>query len=316
MAPSPFYRAGRTTLWHGDARNLPVDDASVDLIVTSPPYFGLRSYTDGGKPYDGQIGSETGPAEFLDALTRCTAEMARVLKPTGSIFVNLGDKYAQHAGHGVPAKSLMLLPERYRIRCVDELGLTARAVMIWSKPNGLPEPVTDRVRRAHEDWVHLTKQPTYFSAIDELRERYRGDRALSRRVKHPGEGAREQRAAWSEEDPRGSLPGSVWDISTQPLNAPAELGVTHVAAFPMEWPRRIILGWSPPTGTVLDPFCGTGTTVLAAVALGRHGIGVDLSLDYCRLAQWRVTDARQRERAALPAGIPQRPPRRRRARTP
>jgi hypothetical protein len=72
--------------------------------------------------------------------------------------------------HGVPTKSLMLLPERYRIAAVDELGLIARAVLVWSKPNGLPESVTDRVRRSHEDWVHLTKSPKYFAAVDEIRE--------------------------------------------------------------------------------------------------------------------------------------------------
>jgi hypothetical protein len=73
---------------------------------------------------------------------------------------------------GIPTKSLMLIPERYRIRCVDELGLIARAVIVWSKPNGLPESVTDRVRRSHEDWVHLTKLPRYYSAIDDIREEH------------------------------------------------------------------------------------------------------------------------------------------------
>ena len=77
----------------GDARHLPLPDACVDLIVTSPPYFGLRSYTDGGGHYDGQIGSEATPEEWVAALVACTAEWVRVLKPSGSIFVNLGDKY-------------------------------------------------------------------------------------------------------------------------------------------------------------------------------------------------------------------------------
>ena len=78
----------------GDAASLPLPDESVDLIVTSPPYFGLRSYTDGGEHYAGQIGSEATPREFLEALWRCTREWMRVLKPSGSLFVNLGDKYA------------------------------------------------------------------------------------------------------------------------------------------------------------------------------------------------------------------------------
>jgi DNA modification methylase len=332
-----YWRDDAVTLWHGNALNLPLDDESVDLVVTSPPYFGLRAYSDGGKTYSGQVGSEATPGEFLDALAAATAEMVRVLKPSGSIFVNLGDKYAQNTersrnglsgaleggkplrdaaetvttprrSNGVPTKSLMLLPERYRIRCVDDLGLIARAVIVWAKPNGLPESVKDRVRRSHEDWVHLTREPRYFSGI--------------------------------ACNPLGKLPGSVWTIPTQPLRVPPELGIDHFAAFPMEWPSRLIRGWSPagvcvecgegrrpvrvremargasrstitgyscacdvPTAptrpaVVLDSFGGTGTTVLMARALGRQGHYVDLSADYCRLAEWRLTDARQAERAA------------------
>lgn len=89
---------GIAQIIQGNALALPLPDASVDLICTSPPYFGLRSYQDGGQHYDGQIGSEATPTEFLDALIAATREMVRVLKPTGSIFVNLGDKYNSAAG--------------------------------------------------------------------------------------------------------------------------------------------------------------------------------------------------------------------------
>jgi SAM-dependent methyltransferase len=147
----------------GNALALPLADASVDLICTSPPYWSLRAYTDNGQKYDGQLGSEATADRFVDNLIAATAEMKRVLKPTGSAFVNLGDKYG-------PNKSLMLIPERYRIACTDRLGLIARSVIVWGKPNGLPESVTDRVRRSHEDWVHLTKEPRYYSAVDEIRE--------------------------------------------------------------------------------------------------------------------------------------------------
>ena len=89
-------------------------------------------------------------------------------------------------------------------------------------------------------------------------------------------------------DPLGKLPGSVWSIPSEPLQVPDHLGVDHFAAFPQEWPRRLILGWSPPDGVVLDPFAGTGTVRMIARALGRTGIGVDLSADYLKLAHWRV----------------------------
>jgi DNA modification methylase len=317
-------------LLRGDARTLPLADESVDLIVTSPPYFGLRSYQDGGKHYDGQVGAEASPREFIDALIDCTREMVRVLKSTGSIFVNLGDKYSGAQGQtqsglkgqqhvtdsaatwrqtdprrtGVPNKSLMLLPERYRIAAVDELDLVARAVLIWSKPNGLPESVTDRVRRSHEDWVHLTKLPRYYSSVDEIREPHTWGRTVNpawsaaRQEREEGSALRPRGGAIATVNPRGKLPGSVWEITTQPLRVPDHIEVDHFAAFPMEWPRRLIKGWCPPGGVVLDPFGGTGTTALVATMLGRRGLSVDLSADYGRLAAWRCSDPKERARAA------------------
>ena len=321
----------------GDALALPLDDASVDLIVTSPPYFGLRSYQDGGEHYDGQIGDEPTPAEFVDALVAATREMVRVVKPSGSIWVNLGDKYAgggngpagsesaikgygdrsrqptaderRAATGGVKSKSLIGVPWRYALRCIDDLGLILRAEVIWSKPNGLPESVTDRVRRSHETWFHFVTQPRYFSAVDEIREAYTAPPFRGQKTHKAGQSGATKNpvlsslTSWDaseyEHNPLGKLPGSVWTIPTQPLIVPDELGVDHFAAFPMEWPRRIIKGWSPEGGTVLDPFGGTGTTALVAHALGRHGISVDLSSDYCRLARWRTTDPGEIARARL-----------------
>jgi DNA modification methylase len=340
-----------TLLVRADARRLPIADNSVDLVVTSPPFLNLRSYQDGGQHYSGQIGVGT-REQFLEDLWEATAEMARVLKPMGSIFVELGDSYTD--------KCLNLTPHRYAAGCIDRLGLYLRAEIIWNRPNGLPESVTDRVRRAHSVWFHLTKQPRYFSAVDEIREPQdtigekhgssKGYRALSL-------GFTDQPR---ELNPLGKLPGSVWTIPTQPLTVPPELGVDHFAAFPMEWPRRIIQAWSPagvcvvcgegrrpvtlslatgktednstwtevnghdraehlagtfqrgvtrritgyacacpePTAptrpsVILDPFGGTGTTALVAKALGRIGLSVDMSADYCRLAAWRTTDPGQ-----------------------
>jgi DNA modification methylase len=259
----------------GDALALPLPDSTVDLCVTSPPYFGLRSYTDGGVHYGGQIGAEPTPVEFVDALIAATAEMVRVLKPSGSIFVNLGDKYsgaqAQNFGGtsragdsakvwaqtnprntGIPNKSLMGIPWRYALRCIDDLGLILRAEIIWDKPNGLPESVTDRVRRSHEQWFHFVRQPRYFSGIDHIREEH-APAGLARRAyaysvndaqrasNNPVLNGAGNRPA----NPLGKLPGSVWTIPTQPLIVPPELGVDHFAAYPCEWPRRFIRGWSP-----------------------------------------------------------------------
>jgi DNA modification methylase len=101
MNPSVHYSDDAVTLWHGDARRVSefIPANSVDLLVTSPPYFALRSYTDAGEHYDGQMGSEATPREFVDNLIAATADWVKVLKPTGSIWVNLGDKYAGSGGH-------------------------------------------------------------------------------------------------------------------------------------------------------------------------------------------------------------------------
>lgn len=395
--------AGQVSIIRANALALPIADSIVDLVVTSPPYFGLRSYQDGGEHYEGQIGAEATPTEFVDALLAATREMMRVLKPSGSIWVNLGDKYASsstpgpqsasttmtggaHKGvsnverrtlgtDGVKQKSLIGIPWRYAIRCIDELGLILRAEVIWSKPNGLPESVTDRVRRSHEQWFHFVKEPRYFSAVDEIREQTNPDNdAHAARYR---ESARTYGRAATDSHPRsdgngngiftpnplGKLPGSVWTVATEPLQVPDHLGIDHFAAFPTEWPRRIITGWSPrevctvcgegrrpvvasekvgsrpmaagytsaggrdgqgshngghafglhtvtgyacacpdasaPTtpGVVLDPFGGTGTTALVASVLGRDAISLDMSADYCRLAEWRTSDPKQRAKA-------------------
>lgn len=262
----------------GDAVNLYLPDESVDLIVTSPPYFSLRSYTDGGKHYDGQIGDESTPVEYLDALIAATTEWMRVLKPSGSIFVNLGDKYSRNGGGGkgssdgktgrnkggrpptrapigIREKSLVGLPWRYAIRCIDELGLILRAEIVWAKPNGLPESVTDRVRRSHEQVFHFVKSARYYSAVDEVREPYQPSslaRAAYPTLAGPegGTNGKSNGTLRSAREPGainalGKLPGSVWEIPTSPLRVPESLGIDHFAAYPPELVRRIVLGWSP-----------------------------------------------------------------------
>lgn len=390
--------SGSAVVIRGDAAALPLPDASVDLVVTSPPYYALRVYQDGGEVYEGQIGAEPTPAEYIANLVECTREWVRVLKPAGSMWVNLGDKYAGtasgpretlHSNHTVqwrerraqavwpvPHKSLVGIPWRYALACIDQLGLILRAEVIWSKLNGLPESVTDRVQRSHEQWFHFVRKPRYYSAVDEIREPHTGgshnsgpNAAVTKW--QSGEGVRHRTARTDRNlfNPLGRLPGSVWEIASEPLRVPEHLGVNHFAAFPTEWPRRIITGWSPPgicvecgegrrpvaaveyeqdaearrrrlgtvskveigaggphgngsagfgrrttiTGyacgceqptaptrpaVVLDPFGGTGTTALVASVLGRVGISVDRSADYCRLARWRTTDPGERARAA------------------
>ena len=323
----------------GNALTLPLADDSVDLVVTSPPYFGLRSYQDGGEHYAGQIGDEPTPAEFVDALIAATAEMARVLKPSGSLWVNLGDKYAgsrmdgsnDNGSHGtmatkhraipkgqsqprkasagaIPTKSLIGIPWRYAIRCIDDLGLILRANVIWSKPNGLPESVTDRVRRSHEDWFHFTLNPRYYSAVDEIREPSGPEKACGPGAMRGPRSIRERGTADpTMNNPLGKLPGSVWTVATEPLHVPDHLGIDHFAAFPTEWPRRIITGWSP---REVCTACGEGRRPVAGKAAwwaeykAEHGIGDYLSGSYTPGEGYDQQAGRQRANngASIPAG--------------
>ena len=273
----------------GDARHLPLPDGCVDLIVTSPPYFGLRSYTDGGAHYAGQIGSEPTPAAWLDALLECTREWVRVLKPDGNLFVNLGDKYdagtdsprrvpgdlnwirkasSPRGTTGCP-KSLLGLPWRYAHGCTDQLGLILRAEIIWAKPNGLPESVTDRVRRAHEQVFHLVKQPRYYAAVDEIREPHQVPNQ-SRTKGHSMNGGKASGGPHIDPplNPLGKLPGSVWEIPSSPLQVPERVGVDHFAAFPPALVRPIVLGWSPPG---VCTACGHGRRPVVDAAFDTQG---------------------------------------------
>jgi DNA modification methylase len=272
----------------GDARRLPLADETADLVVTSPPFWNLRDYG-----VAGQLGNEPTMDGFLGQLWDVTAECIRVMKPTASLFVELGDSYTN--------KSLNLAPQRYAIGCTDKLGLILRAEVVWHRTNGLPESVDDRVRVSHSRWFHMTKSPRYYSALDELREPYEAKpqrrfspRKIDTTPRPDGQSPRTpEDYVWEEPsagaNPLGKPPGSVWSIPSEPLDLPDYLvrlptGVTmmdagplwrhvewmrrtgqpgpvlvreldHYAAFASEWPRRLILGWSPP-GICIE--CGQG----------------------------------------------------------
>jgi DNA modification methylase len=331
-----------------EARQLPLASSSVDLIVTSPPYYRQRTYMDGAIPVEGQIGQERTPAEFVDALIDATTEGLRVLRPSGSLWVNLGEKYINRGLSGIPW--------RYALRCIDDLGLTLRAEVVWSKPNQYVDAkARDRVRRTHETWLHFTRPGAYSEAVDPIRvapdkdyrnrPQYRraeemfaaagltdAHRAAVRSVGVIDSAGAQVRSGgrWTSESgrladevrtalgsyyrelcgsggSRGVVPGSVRTVAAHPFKVPASLGIKgHFASFPVEWPLWIIRGWSHPGDVVLDMFGGTGTTALAAHVLGRHGISVDASSDYCRIAEWRTADPQQIARAtALAATTPE-----------
>lgn len=137
-----------TQVIYGDARTLPLDDNSVDLIVTSPPYWRKRDYG-----VEGQIGQEASPKEYVAAIVDCFREWRRVLRPTGSVFFNIGDTYDRRSLAGVPS----------RIEAaVSDDGWMIRNRIVWTKEKGMPEAVTNRLTTRHEYIIHFTLSGDYY----------------------------------------------------------------------------------------------------------------------------------------------------------
>jgi DNA methylase len=150
----------------GDARDKlkQLTTESVDCVITSPPYFRLRNYQ-----HDAQIGLEAHVDSWVEELRGLMAEVKRVLKPTGSLWLNLGDSYSRSLGYGAPAKSLLLAPERLALALVAD-GWILRSKVIWAKTNPLPASVQDRLSCTYEVVYFLTKSSRYFFDLDAIRE--------------------------------------------------------------------------------------------------------------------------------------------------
>lgn len=188
---TPYYADDQITLWHGDALHVlsALPDASVDCVVTSPPYYGLRDY---GEP--GQYGLEASPAEYVETMRAVFGEVRRVLANDGTLWLNLGDSYANdtkwggssggkhvEALHGdtgigrgrrstgLPPKSLIGMPWRVAFALQDD-GWVLRSDVIWDKPNAMPESITDRPSCTYEHVFLLAKNPRYHFDLDAIRE--------------------------------------------------------------------------------------------------------------------------------------------------
>lgn len=175
--PEPYLDDADLTLYHGDVsevlRDLPADH--FHCVVTSPPYFGLRDYGD-----DQQLGLEPTPEAYVERLVEVFREVRRVLRPDGTVWLNLGDSYSSgdrdsyaddplHAGRGhrrrprsaAKPKELLLMPARVALALQAD-GWYVRADVVWGKPNPMPESVLDRPTKSHEHVYLLTRQPSYF----------------------------------------------------------------------------------------------------------------------------------------------------------
>jgi site-specific DNA-methyltransferase (adenine-specific) len=318
----------------GDAatmlRQLP--DASVDCMVTSPPYFALRDYQ-----VEGQIGLEPHVEEWVQRLRGVMAEVGRVLKPTGGAWLNLGDSYSRQTRRGASSKSLLLGPERLLL-ALQRDGWIVRNKVVWAKANPMPSSVGDRLSSTWEPLYFLVRSRRYFFDLDAIRRPHRSRRLPSERITPVGKrpewagplagnnaGLARLQAAGLSGHPLGANPGDVWRVSTG-----ASLGPHH-ATFPealveapllASCPERVCRRCSEPwrraevvrslghlavvgelrpacacdaawrPGVVLDPFMGSGTTAVVAEQLGRDWLGIELKPEFVRLAEERIAAAR------------------------
>lgn len=293
-------------------RTLP--DQSVSCCVTSPPYFGLRDYG-----VDGQIGLEATPDAFVARLVDVFREVRRVLRDDGTLWLNLGDSYGSFGGNtysgfnerwsgtggagskqdatlygvtahkadtGLRPKNLLGIPWRVAFALQAD-GWYLRQDIIWSKPNPMPESVTDRCTKAHEYVFLLSKSARYFFDAEAIKEpAVYADSGRSSATKHDLSSARKRdgsdlapsfRAVTETRNRR-----SVWTVTTKPFAG------AHFATFPPDLIEPCILAGSPVGGTVLDPFGGSGTTAGVAIKHGRNAILCELNPEYARLMPDRV----------------------------
>jgi site-specific DNA-methyltransferase (adenine-specific) len=150
----------------GDARDhlKQLESNSIDCVITSPPYFRLRNYQ-----HEAQIGLEAHVDMWVEELRLLLREVRRVLKPSGSLWLNLGDSYSRSDSFGAPNKSLLLAPERLALALVSD-GWILRSKVIWAKTNPVPSSAQDRLSCTHEVVYFLTKSPKYFFDLDAVRE--------------------------------------------------------------------------------------------------------------------------------------------------
>ncbi len=315
-------------------------EESIDFCMTSPPYWGKREYHGGG------IGLEKDFPVYIENLCIVFAEVKRVLKQSGSFWLNMGDSYRN--------KNLLGLPWRIALALTDRQGWILRNSIIWNKVKGGPDNTKDRLRNIHENIFHFVKYPKgYYYDIDSIRSSPRKAKVvngtvvsatgvtgirykrkielsteLSEREKHNACAALEevlrqvadgdisdfrmiikgeQRTIHSNSEkvsgrakelkekgfyflkyhPNGSKPSDVWEI----LPEDTQKRQLHFAPYPIDICKIPISATCPPNGIVLDPFCGTGTTMLAAQLLGRKSCGIDICKGYLDVAKERSESA-------------------------
>ncbi|CAN5466133.1 site-specific DNA-methyltransferase [soil metagenome] len=290
-----------------------IPSESIDCIVTSPPYWALRDYG-----VRGQIGLESSIEEYLDKLIQIFDEVKRVLKQSGTCWVNFGDTYANKTKGGhrnkpqgnmydsltkratfpklkteleIPSKSLCLVPARFAIKMIEQ-GWILRNEIIWYKPNAMPQSIKDRFSVDFEKVFFFVKSRKYY--FKQQFEPLKNPERLKRRLLNPNHNHKQTESYWTSANPiisekrrlkmleRGRNKRCVWTIGT------TNFAGQHFAVYPPKLVETPILSGCPENGIVLDPFIGSGTTAIVAKRLGRKFIGIELNLGYVKIARKRL----------------------------
>jgi DNA modification methylase len=315
-------------IFFGDCRDslraMAAAGVKVQTCVTSPPYFGLRDYG-----HDGQIGLEETPERYIAELVEVFRCVRDVLADDGTLWVNIGDSYNNNPSTSLIPRSeqgmgsgVFCLPSETQVQArrakpnkaqplidagikkKDLIGIPwmlafalradgwyLRQEIIWHKPNPMPESVTDRCTKAHEQIFLLSKSPRYYYDSEAVKEP-----AIRAGAAAGGKGRKDSAFGAAHGDVhRGSLSGevsetrnrrSVWTVAPRPYKG------AHFAVYPPELIEPCILAGSAPGDVVLDPFMGSGTTAATAIKHGRRFIGCELNSDYKPLQDERIAEAR------------------------
>jgi DNA modification methylase len=290
-----------------------IPDECINCCITSPPYWGLRDYK-----VKEQIGLEKTPEEYVSKLTNIFEEVKRILKKDGTLWLNLGDSYAgggrgcntpkQRSNKGtqdmpdsiVPAglktKDLCGIPWRVAF-ALQEKGWWLRQDIIWSKPDPMPESVTDRCTKSHEYLFLLSKSAKYYYDHEAIKEdsvddeSYKGRKFRGRKqildadvLPNKGNGIHafdriEIGQLYEKRNRR-----SVWTISVDTGNG------IHFAVFPEQLIEPCILAGCPEGGITIDVFMGSGTVAKVAAKNRRNYIGIELNPKFVEIARQKATE--------------------------
>lgn len=284
------------TIYHGDAlalaRSFGETPRPAQAVITSPPYFGHRTYS---RDDPAELGREAKLANYIERLSSTLDALKPLLRDDGVMWVNLGDTYRNGELLGVPWRVAMAM---------QDLGWKLRNDVIWHKPNAMPSAATKRLTVDHEYLFLFSKSKRYYYDADAIREphitftersrmkggrKHFGVRGGTPETGKLGGQINMHDGRWDQAfHPQGRNRRTVWSV---PLGKCRE---AHFAVFPESLIEPCLLSSVPPGGTVLDPFIGAGTTARVALRHGRHYVGFELVAEYVALAERRIAEVADR----------------------